>query len=624
MARRLLPSLSYLLLLILFFTPSAARAADNWVEARSAHFTVITNDGVKEAQKVAEQFEQIRLMFHRAFSTLDVDPAQPIVIIAAKNENALKLYLPEEYEVKGHIHHAGLYQPGQDKDYVVMRLDMEGPNPYRVLYHEYTHALMRLNFNRIPLWLNEGVADFFGNTTLGEKEIRTGTSDRGLLYVLRQNKLIPIDVLLQVDHNSPYYNESDRANVFYAESWALVHYMMLDADARRAQLLAKFLDAFEKTGDQVEAGRETFGDLKKFGEKLDAYARQPMFMEGVVKMGEERVDKNYQTRTLTPGEVLAIRGDFFAHHNRLEQAALVIDEALKEEPKLPGAHAAKGFYYYRTQKIREADDEIQEAIKLGSADFATYYFHGVLLQRTSPRSENGFDDARVNLEKAIQLNPKFAPAYEALSHAYGHTKDAQILAVNAAIKAVKLDPGTIHYAVSLTYLLINNGRTKEAQTMVTRVTAQANTPMEKQLAANLQQTLNQRIEWEARKQAGGQILAGEAGTTVSVDGGPGGGSTDSPDTPVLKKRSTLYAMEGEIAAADCSKNPEVSLSLTMQSGPVSFHAVDYEKVSVTHADGITEPSVKSCGQWKGRQVKVWFSPTPGMQFAGEITKLYFF
>jgi tetratricopeptide (TPR) repeat protein len=624
MTRRLLPCLCCFLGLILFFSPIVTRAADNWVEARSAHFTVITNDGLKQAQKVADQFEQIRLMFHTQFTTLDVDPAQPIIIIAAKNENTLKLYLPEEYEVKGHIHHAGLYQAGQDKDYVIMRLDMEGANPFHVLYHEYTHALVRLNFNRLPLWLNEGLADFFGNTTLGEKEIRTGTIDPSHLYILGQRKLIPIDVLLQVDHNSPYYNETDHANVFYAESWALVHYLMMDPDARQKQLLKTFLDSFEKSGDQVAAAREAFGDLKKFGEKIESYTWQRSFMVGIVKLGQEKVDKNYQTRTLTPGEVLAVRGDFFAHHNRLEQAAPVIDEAIKEEPNLPLGHTAKGFCYYRTQKTREADDEMQEAIKLGATDFAPYYFHGVLLERNAPRSENGYDDARVSLEKAIQLNPKFAPAYEALSHAYGHTKDAQILAVNAAIKAVKLDPGTIHYAVSLTYLLINNGRTKEAQTMVTRVSAQASSPMEKQMAANLQQTLNQRIEWEARKQAGGQVVVGEGGTTVSMDGGPTGGSTESADTPVLKKRSQLYAMDGAIAEANCSKRPEVTLSLAMQNGPISFHAADYEKVAVTHADGITEPSVKSCDQWKGRQVKVWFSPTPGKQFVGEIAKMYFF
>jgi len=55
-------------------------------------------------------------MFHSAFGALRVDPGQPIIIVAAKSENTMKLFLPEEWEVKGHIHHAGMYQPGEDKD----------------------------------------------------------------------------------------------------------------------------------------------------------------------------------------------------------------------------------------------------------------------------------------------------------------------------------------------------------------------------------------------------------------------------------------------------------------------------------------------------------------------------
>jgi len=79
----------------------------------------------------------------------------------------------------------------QKLDYVVLRLDTEGNNPFHTLYHEYTHALLRLNFSNLPLWLNEGLAEFFGNTTLGDKEIKTGTSDPGHLYLLNQSKTDP-------------------------------------------------------------------------------------------------------------------------------------------------------------------------------------------------------------------------------------------------------------------------------------------------------------------------------------------------------------------------------------------------------------------------------------------------
>jgi len=138
----------------LFPCTGALGASDpnqGWIEVRSPHFVVSSNAGEKEARRVADQFEQIRALFHTAFPNLRVDPAEPVLILAAKNENTMKLLLPEDWEVKGHVHPAGLYQQGEDKHYVILRVDSEGENPYHALYHEYTHALLHLNFTGLPL-----------------------------------------------------------------------------------------------------------------------------------------------------------------------------------------------------------------------------------------------------------------------------------------------------------------------------------------------------------------------------------------------------------------------------------------------------------------------------------------
>ncbi len=265
------------LLFLSAFVPSCLTAADNWLEVRSAHFTVYTPAGQKEARNVASQFEQIRELFHVAFPTLQTDPAQPIVILAVKGEKGMKELLPEEWETKNHVHVAGLYQEGFDKHYVILQLDAEGNNPYHALYHEYTHSLLHLNFSHLPPWLDEGMAEYLGNAALGDKESSVGVISQSHLYVLHTNRLIPIDTLLTVEHDSPYYNEADRASVFYAESWALVHYLMLDPEARQKHLLTHFLEVWDKTHDQVEAARQAFGDLNKFANTINQYVHQNRF-----------------------------------------------------------------------------------------------------------------------------------------------------------------------------------------------------------------------------------------------------------------------------------------------------------------------------------------------------------
>src|SRR6266403_3389528 len=574
MTSGLLPSRFLTYPLTRLLVSHSAVAADNWIEVRSPHFTVQTNAGEKEARRVADQFEQIRNMFHSAFSSMRVDPGQPIVIVAAKNENTLKLFLPEEWEAKGHIHHAGLYQPGEDKDYVVMRLDSEGENPFHTLYHEYTHALLRLNFSNLPLWFNEGLAEFFGNSTLGDKEIRTGTIDPGHLYLLNQSKLIPIETLLEVDHNSPYYNESNRASVFYAESWAVVHYLMLDEDARKKELLKNFLAAWTKSGNQVDAARETFGDLKQFGKKIEAYSRQGSFRVGIIKAGQAAAEKSYTVRNVSPGEAIALRGDFFTHHYRGEEAQPVLEGALKTEPNLPFVHESLGFYHYRRHETEEADKEMQLAIKLGSAGFAPQYFHGFLLMQESGYEAESALEAKSSLEKAVQLNHEFAPAYEALSRAYSRSPDTQKQAVNAAIKAVQLDPGQLAYSINLAYLLLNSSRFSEARIMAQRILAAAVSPGEKEVANNLLQHLQQAEEWAAKRQAVSDALPVQSESATSIRPGGTTGQEGAQDTSVPLKRR-LYGADGGISMVECAKKPELTINVDLPNGPVGVHATDF-------------------------------------------------
>jgi tetratricopeptide (TPR) repeat protein len=613
-----------------FFVPIGVSAADNWIEVRSPHFTVDTNAGEKEARKIADQFEQIRQMFHGAFATMRVDPGQPVLIIAAKNENTMKLFLPEEWEAKGHIHHAGLYQPGEDKDYVVMRLDSEGENPFHTLYHEYTHALMRLNFTGLPLWLDEGLAEFFGNSTLGDKESKTGTIDPGHLYLLQQSKLIPIETLLEVDHQSPYYNENNRASIFYAESWALVHYLMMDKDARQQQLLKNFLNAWQKSGSQVQAAQEAFGDLKQFGRRIEDYARQQSFMVGLVKSGQQAAEKSYTARRVSLGEIAAIRGDFFVHHNRLEQARAVLQEAAQSEPNLAFAHEALSYYHYRQQQLSEADAEIKEALRLGATGFAPQYFHGMFLLQQGRMDKESAEEAMKSLEKAVQLNPQFAPAWEGLSQAYARFPELQKEAVNASIKAVQLDPGQHLYAINLTYLLINSGRYAEARTLAQRILAAAQSSGEKEVATNLLSNIQRAEAWAAQKQSLEAAAASRAsddspGKNSVVIARPNGTSQPQPTSdPQVQLRHGSFAADGPVTSAECPSKAEILLKVNIGNGPVTFHAADMGKVSLAWADGTAEPSKDTCSQWKGRRVKVWFSPTPGKDYAGEIAALFFF
>ena len=141
----------FLAILLLGGQLVAGSSKDTWIEVRSSNFTVISNAGEKEARKIADQFEQFREVFHSDFPKLRVDLGKPLLIFGAKNDDSLKLLLPGYWQVKGRANPAGIYAPGEGRHFVAVRTNIESDNPYPVVYREYTHAIMNLNFQGLPV-----------------------------------------------------------------------------------------------------------------------------------------------------------------------------------------------------------------------------------------------------------------------------------------------------------------------------------------------------------------------------------------------------------------------------------------------------------------------------------------
>lgn len=625
-----------------------ARADDSkdvWVEVRSPHFLVASNAGEKQARHVAQQFEEIRGTFQAAFPKLRLDLGKPIIILAAKNENSLKILLPAYWEQKGSVHPAGIYMPGEEKHYVALRLDTEGENPFHVVYHEYTHALLHLNFPPLPLWLDEGLAEFYGNTVITDKEIELGRIDKSHLYLLQQTKLIPVETLLQVDHSSPYYNEQNRASIFYAESWALVHFLMLDPEARKQQLLTHFFDAWDKSGNQVQAAQETFGDLKRFARTIEGYAHQQSFHFGRLKSSVESDEKSYASRALSRAESLALRGDFYLQTRRMKEAEAALQAAVKQDPKLAAAHESLGLFYFRQHKLEDAANELELATQLNSNSFLTYYFSAMLNLRGAHGTPDAWPKAEADLEKAIALNPGFAPGYSSLASLYSLHPESREKAVVAARRAVELEPGNIAYTINLGFVLLSTNKIDEARALAARMLAGAKTPGEIQNARSFQEAVEGHADMKARLASVRQRDEEDAeapeppspsaqskesevtpppvekpreSTTVAAQ------ESAEPSGPVNVTQGRIYQMTGKITVLNCLQNTEVYLTLALSSIEMKLHAADLGKVDVKNSSRGAKNSGASCPAWKGRSANMSYHLTPGQTYDGEIVSIQFF
>jgi Tfp pilus assembly protein PilF len=634
---RLLPWL--VILLLLGAQPLAPASKDTWIEVRSPNFTVISNGGEKEARKIADQFEQFRLVFHNSFPKLRVDLGKPLIIFAVKNEDSLKVLLPAYWEVKGRTHPAGIYVPGEERHFVAVRTDIEGDNPYEVVYHEYTHAIMNLNFRGLPVWLNEGLAEFYGNSAIHDKDVAIGKIAPYHLQVLRHERLIPIDALLLADSQSPYYNEQNHASMFYAESWAIVHYLLMDPEARKRKYLFTLLSEWDASGDQLAAAQKTFGDLKNFSMAMEAYARQPTFYFGKVTTTIRGDPKSYSSRVLAPAEVAANMALFYVHTQRPKEAQAAVDEALQADPNLPLAHEAHGMLAYSQQEFLPAQAAFARAIELNTGSYFPYYLEAEVQLRTGPPSQEQLQKLLAYLEKTIQLNPQFAPAYATLSSIYSVHPETRDKAFAAARKAIELEPGNLTFVANFTYILLNSGKTADAKTLASRIQEAARTPAERANAQRVLQAVASRESYDHQVAAIAQESRERQNTSVVVStdrivGVPAGNNasdssgvpkSDAPAPPsgANHTQGTEYAVEGNIASADCGNGPG-KVAIAVGKSVMKFRFTDLSALQVVTTAKQDSEKAPACSDWKGRHVRLYFYKLKDKEFIGELDTVQFF
>jgi Tfp pilus assembly protein PilF len=630
-----------LAVVLLALSPLPLQAKDSWVEVRSPNFTVISNSGEKEARRIADQFEQFREVFHATLPQLRVDLGKPLLIFAVKNEDSLRILLPAFWETKGRVHPAGLYAPGEDRHFVAVRTDMEGENPYEVIYHEYTHAIMNLNFRDLPVWLGEGLAELFANSQIQSKEVHVGTASRYHLMELQQSRLIPVEALLVAGHDSPYYNEANRATVFYAESWAIVHYLMMDPDARKRQLLFNFMKAWDETGDQVKAAQDTFGDLKKFSLAMEQYARQPSFYFLKVPTAIHGDAKSYSSRELPPAEVAAYRALFYIHTQRFNEARSSVDEALQDDANSPLAYEARGLLAYYQQDFRAAEDAFARAVELHSTSYFVYYFDAqARLRHGGVATPQERTRVAVSLEKAVDMNPQFAPAYAGLASVYSMDQATHEKAFQAALKSVKLEPGNLSYATNYGYVLLNAGKIDDAKVLVPRIRKAARTPQDRSSADLLADALESReasllqaAEYQASvKQANQDHVADNAAKTATIrevpetvganSAGPKVPEGTSPAAPPKHGKGDELAVEGVIVSAECNADSTGRLILSVNHVPMKFLFSGLNALQVVGVPkGLQE--APACSDWKGKKVRLYFYATKDKPYVGKLEAVQF-
>jgi predicted Zn-dependent protease len=569
----------------------------------------------------------MRLVFHAEIPKAHLDPATPIIVLAVRDKKDFQALEPEAYLAKGQIDLAGLFLRAPDKNYILLRMDAQGEHPYATVYHEYTHLISSRAEEWLPLWLNEGVAEFYQNTEIRDKEVLLGEPSSENILLLRQQRLLPLQTLFTVDYSSPYYHEENKGSIFYAEAWALTHYLRIRDRRENTQCLSNYTELVSKKVDPVTAATRAFGDLKQLQTALDKYVQQATFYEFKGPLSTEVDGMAFRVQSLSPTQADALRADFLAYDGRVKDARTLLERVLREDPTNVSAHETMGYMEFRQGNLDEARKWYEQAVKLDSQSFlANYYFAAIIMNGGQLKPENRAQ-VENSLRAAIKLNPSFAPSYDQLAVFYAmqreNLEEAHILVLNA----VQLDPGNLHYRMNTANILLQMERSKDAIAVLQNATSFAKTPEEVTSVQNLLEAAQQYQAAREQSKQDRQVTQGIQSTVPpgqsSSEATPAAAKQTQPDPQSLppsneESRGPRRGVKGTIKDVQCSLPAVMGLTVDSDGKTLSLHSNNYFKIQFTAANYTPAGELHPCTDLEGMKARVEFYEASGKSTEGQI------
>ena len=606
--------LKKLFVLVLIFAgtcPAALAGPDQWIEVSSGHFVVVTNAGEKQARHILDQFERMRWVFQTLFPKLNVDPPTPIMVFAAKNGKTFQSVEPQAYLARGQLLLAGYFLTSPDKNYILVRLDAEQEHAYATVYHEYTHLQFRNAGEWMPLWLNEGLAEFFQNTDIHEKDVILGQASVDQLMLLRRESLIPLPVLFKVDHNSPYYHEEEKGNIFYAEAWALTHFLIITDRENKTDRLSAYMNLMAHHEDSVAAAEKAFGDLKRLQAGLENYIHASQYKQFMMQSAAAPIDEaSFTVKSLSQVDADVDRAEILAQVQREKESREIIDAILKSDPNNVRAMETMGGIELHSGNVQAARKWYGEAVKLDSKSFmANYYFASI-----SMRSGGSDDDAAIesSYRAAIQLNPKFAPAYDGLAAflVMRHTNLDE--ASSLANRAVMLDPGNLYFRLNASNVASSMGHYADAITVL-------------QIASKLARNSSQAKMVQMRIDQLNQMQQAQSENAAARAAGPGEGQ---PITTVVNVQSApqhpaeangpKHKFVGVVRQVSCSYPTLMELQVEGAKSTVKVYSNDFTKIDFTVVGLTFNGSMNPCKDLNGVKAQVQYAETTDKSVDGQV------
>lgn len=416
---------------------------------------------------------------------MTVNAPVPTSVFLFKNDKTFEPYIFRVRDKTPSL--AGYFLARSDGNYIAISVAREVS---RIIFHEYLHFFINNNLPAVPLWLNEGLAEYYSTFSSDDDQANLGWPVKNHLDYLQQQQttlqasgMMPLDQLFAVEDGAIFHEEESRQGIFYAQSWLLVHYLLQGQEGKLRPQFSQFFTLLAQGRAQDRAFAEAFAlDRTQLERNLENYLHQQRFNYTQVNSAQLDIKTTPQVTAMSYAEFVFHLGDLLAHvdEERLPEAETFFNEALTVNPNYGHAYAGLGYIAGERGNFAEARDYFAKAMQLGPPRAVTHYQFGECLMAKIKNNAgwNSKDrtvtqnarEARTAFRAAVDLDYRFIAALAAFGETFLFAPaDSLAEGITALEIASAQLPSRMDIALNLLTLHARAGDTTKARLVLDKV-----------------------------------------------------------------------------------------------------------------------------------------------------------
>ncbi len=430
-------------LLLFSLSAGGAAAKDTWIEARSENFTILTDAGKGTAGNILEDLEQLRRLIRQVNPQQRLESSHPAGIYAFRNEKSMRSFQPLHNGKPEDL--TWMFRPTLFKSFVALRAEGGRDWVREVVFQNYLHLIMSYGSVPYPLWLENGFSLFYGNANFTKTHGEVGKMHDRHRRELGEFRAMPLQQLFAVSYDSPEYNDATRRALVDAQSWALMHYLLIGRNPEGAKALDRFMRLLAEGGDPLLAFQEALGmPVSEIDAAVSMYIRKSIYQYWKVELPPPLESaREFRFTELAPEVAEARLGELLIAVGRFEEARARLSAAVEAAPDLPDAYEGLGFLSVMENSPEDALTFLERAVSKGSGNpIVHYHYARILLDRNrgSEIPEPVRERALASLAKTLESDPSHAEAARLFGYLRLFDGSAQE-GVDVVKKALESNPG---------------------------------------------------------------------------------------------------------------------------------------------------------------------------------------